>query len=218
MSASYTLNKVMLAMGFVRTWRGRKRGNYYVSSIGHRRPLKKNDKSHHRRGNALDVAGPRQSYVATVYMDNIFDAWAPYAPYLLELIYAWRKKNVKRGRWVPRYAVSLHRNHVHIAATPANAQRILKMVRAGGIRRRRRSSNPQPAVPGGYPGFTFREGSRHRIVGRIQRRLREIGYRLEDDNDFGPITDRAVRRFQRIRHLKRDGIVGRRTWRALFGR
>lgn len=82
------------------------------------------------RGNALDVAGPRPSQVPTPEMDRIFDAWAPYAEHLSELIYAGRERNVKNGRWVRQYSVEIHRNHVHVAATQAQADTILRLLRA----------------------------------------------------------------------------------------
>jgi hypothetical protein len=38
---------------------------------------------------------------------------------------------------------------------------------------------------------------------------------LSADGIFGPITDQAVRRFQRSKSLKEDGIVGKNTWTGL---
>jgi hypothetical protein len=122
MGASHTLQRAMMLMGVP----------YRTTSVGPRRPLRigAGSRSHHVLGNALDVAGPTQSSVPTPAMDRIFDAWAEYAEHLTELIYAGRTQNVKHGRWVPRYAVSIHRNHVHVAATQAQANTILRLVQS----------------------------------------------------------------------------------------
>lgn len=56
------------------------------------------------------------------------------------------------------------------------------------------------------------EGSGVRL---IQTRLDELGYRIPVTGYFGPITDRAVRDFQRQHHLAASGIVNAATSRAL---
>ncbi|MBM7659541.1 peptidoglycan hydrolase-like protein with peptidoglycan-binding domain [Bacillus mesophilus] len=51
-----------------------------------------------------------------------------------------------------------------------------------------------------------------RDVKRVQRALN-----ISEDGIFGPITDQAVRNFQRRERLNIDGIVGPNTWSRLFG-
>ena len=58
---------------------------------------------------------------------------------------------------------------------------------------------------------TIRQGARGEQVRALQRNLGG----LAADGVFGPKTAESVRRFQRANGLKVDGIVGRRTWRAL---
>ena len=57
---------------------------------------------------------------------------------------------------------------------------------------------------------TIRKGSRGGDVATLQHALNLIA-----DGIFGPITDEAVRDFQRTHNLGVDGIVGPKTWAAL---
>ena len=61
----------------------------------------------------------------------------------------------------------------------------------------------------------LRPGNRGDAVRRLQRALRNRGYRVVVNGKFGPITAAAVRRFQRDQRLQVTGRVGPRTWRAL---
>lgn len=58
----------------------------------------------------------------------------------------------------------------------------------------------------------LRRGSRGPEVRDLQRRLNELGYEAGPvDGIFGPLTERAVRSFQRDSGLVVDGLVGPRT-------
>ncbi len=62
----------------------------------------------------------------------------------------------------------------------------------------------------------LRLGSRGESVGQIQSKLKQIGfYGGQIDDDFGPLTEKAVRAFQTSKGLTGDGIVGSITWGAL---
>lgn len=76
---------------------------------------------------------------------------------------------------------------------------------------------PKPDEPPAYSGKPSKEGSTGVKVQMIQQRLNLRGYDCgHADSKFGPRTDAAVRRFQMDHGLLVDGIVGPKTWAALF--
>ena len=66
---------------------------------------------------------------------------------------------------------------------------------------------PEPP-PGGRP--VLRRGDKNAHVGEVQRVLG-----LPMDNDFGSLTEAAVKAFQRAHGVSADGIIGPVTWRLL---
>jgi N-acetylmuramoyl-L-alanine amidase len=62
-----------------------------------------------------------------------------------------------------------------------------------------------------YPGHYVMIGDRGRDVEAIQRAVD-----VESDGIFGPVTEHAVRDYQRRHGLSVDGIVGPETWNELF--
>lgn len=79
------------------------------------------------------------------------------------------------------------------------------------------SPSPSPTSYPAYPGLLQR-GSHSAAVGTLQRRLLQRGYALAGgvDNDFGPATEAAVRKFQAFAQITQDGIVGPTTWGKLW--
>lgn len=59
---------------------------------------------------------------------------------------------------------------------------------------------------------TLRRGSEDGYVYDLQRGLRDNGFPVTVDGDFGPATEMAVKMLQRQHGLWVDGIVGPRTW------
>jgi Putative peptidoglycan binding domain len=75
---------------------------------------------------------------------------------------------------------------------------------------------PPTIVPHAYPGIPIEIGARGLNVRRIQTQLKHRGWEITVDADFGPLTKRVVQRFQDRKQLAVDGIVGPRTWKALW--
>ncbi len=62
----------------------------------------------------------------------------------------------------------------------------------------------------------LKKGSKGSDVREVQALLRDLGYYSgKIDGDFGEITQRAVIRFQKDQNLRPDGIVGKKTYKAL---
>ncbi|KKI89401.1 N-acetylmuramoyl-L-alanine amidase [Bacillus sp. SA1-12] len=74
------------------------------------------------------------------------------------------------------------------------------------------------SVPATSNGATLKKGDRGPAVAELQRKLTALGYNTKGvDGVFGSNTDKAVRQFQKARHLVADGIVGPATRKALGG-
>jgi peptidoglycan hydrolase-like protein with peptidoglycan-binding domain len=72
------------------------------------------------------------------------------------------------------------------------------------------------AAPAISPWPLVRKGDQQHPVKTLQYLLRARGHNLTVDGIFGPITDAAVRAFQKEKGLAVDGIVGPNTWSALI--
>lgn len=61
----------------------------------------------------------------------------------------------------------------------------------------------------------FRRDNKNPGVGVLQKLLNANGARLDVDGEFGKETEKAVKSFQKARHMSADGIVGKDTWARL---
>lgn len=110
----------------------------------------------------------------------------------------------------PYTGVHPHFDHLHIELT-REAGRTLTVARLNALLN---GGVPARIVVSPYP--TVRSGASGDTVKDLQRLLNgQTSHRLKVDGKFGPLTDRAVRDFQRANGLRVDGIVGRETWTAL---
>jgi hypothetical protein len=71
---------------------------------------------------------------------------------------------------------------------------------------------PAPAAGVPYPGQPVRNGSRNEAARLVQEK---VGAKA--DGWFGPSTERRVKAWQSAHGLLADGIVGPKTWAAMFG-
>lgn len=74
-------------------------------------------------------------------------------------------------------------------------------------------------IAGSYPGLSLKNGVRSDAVAIIQNQLNRIAVNYPNipviypvDGIFGPMTEAAVRTFQKQFNLSQDGIVGKSTW------
>jgi peptidoglycan hydrolase-like protein with peptidoglycan-binding domain len=68
-------------------------------------------------------------------------------------------------------------------------------------------------APAPKPARMLRRGSRGAAVVELQTLLAARGlYQARVDGRFGPVTERAVKAFQRSEGIVVDGIVGPQTW------
>lgn len=199
-------------------------------------------KSDHNMGNAVDIthdpaSGCDGNVIASL---AIQDARVTY------VIWNHRIYNRSRAAegWRPYNGTNPHTKHCHISISSAsrNDTRSWAWISAhggggaqpggGDTAPRPGPSQPAPAPakpapkpappkPGGgavpYPNVMLRNGTRGPSVKRVQARLDGMGWEIVADGIFGPITERVVKSFQRRRGLVDDGVVGPKTWRALFG-
>lgn len=75
---------------------------------------------------------------------------------------------------------------------------------------------PTEVVYPAFAGTTLKKGSKGTQVRLLQQRLRERGWTISVDGDFGTGTDKVVKAFQKEKGLVVDGLVGKKTWDALW--
>ncbi len=116
------------------------------------------------------------------------------------LIYNRRKWFCNQGPlWTPYTGTNPHRNHGHWERIPSSP--------LTGVQIRRLLTGPAPT--GNKAGPVLKRGSSGESVLYVQSRLRAHGFTsVAADGKFGPSTDSAVRRFQRLCGIVDDGSVG----------
>ncbi|MBK6513861.1 MAG: peptidoglycan-binding protein [Polyangiaceae bacterium] len=180
-------------------------------------------KSDHNLGNAFDITHDPSSgcHGDVIAAAALQDSRTKY------VIWNRRIWNVERGdtAWRRYTGDNPHTHHCHVSirAGSRNDARAWGWAPGGSVE----APPPTDTAPGDgsptvpsddrtFPGVALRRGQRSENVRAVQARLARLGWTISVDGDFGPATERVVRAFQRRRGLDDDGVVGPRTWRALF--
>ena len=75
-------------------------------------------------------------------------------------------------------------------------------------------------IDGEYPFQVYQRdihsGEENAEVWRIQRRLRQLGYLYKPDGEFGSLTERALKYFQKKNGLRESGVADQATQEKLF--
>lgn len=167
--------------------------------------------SYHYRGLARDY-GTGDSDAARITGTLLPFANTPQGP-IFELFFAPLDTWLQGGHRVDPKKIGGHQDHVHVAlrqgrhliadAIPAHSVAMPAAAGKGG-------GSGRSALP--VLGF----GAAGSDVVQLQQHLNSCGAHLVVDGKFGPRTEEAVMNFQRVRGLVQDGIVGPKTWAAVF--
>jgi hypothetical protein len=184
-------------------------------------------KSDHNLGNAVDIThDPRSGCDG-----NVIAALAIRDSRITYVIFNRKIWSVSRARegWRKYTGSNPHTSHVHISIRASARNDARAWAWADPNARPVITPDPTPSSTGpsgataarphdssAYPNVILRRGSRGPLVRRVQERLRAQGWGVDIDGVFGPDTDGFVKRFQRRHGLLDDGVVGRKTWNALF--
>jgi peptidoglycan hydrolase-like protein with peptidoglycan-binding domain len=78
---------------------------------------------------------------------------------------------------------------------------------------------PRPKHPP-WPNLYFHVGMKDKgekgAIRMFQRKLKDRGWDIDVDGEFGPATEKVVKKFQRQKSLEVDGEVGPMTWNAIW--
>ncbi len=67
-----------------------------------------------------------------------------------------------------------------------------------------------------YDGLSHTSPQLNDAVKELQTLLRQYGYRIAIDGEFGPYTENCIKHFQHSRGMSPDGVVGPSTWALLL--
>ncbi len=171
-------------------------------------------KSDHNDGNAFDLThdpndGPDCHVLSKLVIND---------PRVTYVIWTGKifKRRVPAEGWQPYRGRNPHNHHMHVSIRGDARDDLSPWPWSAGAADLPEPSEPAAGEAPAYPGTVLRQESKGPHVRTLQQRLKDLGFNLEVDGDFGPGTFRAVTAFQRQKGLNADGKVGPTTWTALF--
>jgi len=168
-------------------------------------------RSDHNEGNAYDLThDPGHGVDCNVLSRQVInDSRVTYV--------IWNGQIYNRARaaegWRAYTGANPHNHHMHVSIRPESRNDLSAWSWSlnGPVIPR-----PPGGSPPAYPGRPLRQGSRDPQVRTVQQRLADLGKTITVDGIFGPRTHQVVVAFQREKHLRTDGVVGPKTWAALW--
>lgn len=111
--------------------------------------------------------------------------------------------------------------HSDLASTSCPGSKLRAWVKAGMVDPiKPPAPTPPKPTPPAYPKFAgkvLKRGMNNNAeVGKFQLKLKQRGWRITVDNDFGPATEAVVKSFQREKGLPVTGQVNKTTWDKIY--
>lgn len=173
-------------------------------------------KSDHNDGNAFDLSHDTAHGVDCKVLSRLVinDARVKYVIFGGEIY----KRHKPAEGWQPYTGPNKHNHHMHVSIKNESRDDLAPWPWSAGAPDG--TAVPSPLVAAGgtpaYPGTVLRQESKGPHVRTLQQRLKDLGFNLSVDGNFGPGTFGEVTAFQRQKGLDADGKVGPSTWAALF--
>lgn len=173
-------------------------------------------KSDHNDGNAFDLTHDPAHGVECGVLSRLVinDKRVTYV--------IWNRQIYNRARvaegWRPYTGLNPHTHHMHVSIRAASRDDLSAWPWSASAANLPSTPN-KPVLRGhapSYPGTPLLQGSQGIHVRTMQQRLKDLGYAITIDGNFGFRTREAVVAFQRKQNLLPDGIVGLKTWAGLW--
>ena len=174
--------------------------------------------SDHNDGNAFDLThDPAHGVDCAVLSRLVINDNR--VTYVISNRQIYNRARVAEG-WRPYTGLNPHNRHMHVSIRAASRDDLSPWPWSAKAAHLPSTPN-QPVLRGhapSYPGTPLRQGSQGIYVRAMQQRLKDLGYAIMIDGNFGLRTREVVVAFQRKQNLLPDGIVALKTWAGLWSR